>query len=120
MQALRAGAWYATPVKRLVANLVVVASHSLTHATSNKPSSNSHTTATPPPKSQPILQFAMADAPNANDELYPIAVLIDELKVRTTNHAWLLARPPVTTSTTAITLATAAASPLHCTSLTTP
>lgn len=23
----------------------------------------------------------MADAPNANDELYPIAVLIDELKV---------------------------------------
>lgn len=24
----------------------------------------------------------MADAPNANDELYPIAVLIDELKVR--------------------------------------
>lgn len=25
----------------------------------------------------------MADAPNANDELYPIAVLIDELKVRT-------------------------------------
>lgn len=32
----------------------------------------------------------MADAPNANDELYPIAVLIDELKVRTTSHAWLL------------------------------
>lgn len=26
----------------------------------------------------------MADAPNANDELYPIAVLIDELKVRDT------------------------------------
>ncbi len=24
----------------------------------------------------------MADAPNTNDELYPIAVLIDELKVR--------------------------------------
>lgn len=24
----------------------------------------------------------MADAPSANDELYPIAVLIDELKVR--------------------------------------
>lgn len=24
----------------------------------------------------------MSDAPNANDELYPIAVLIDELKVR--------------------------------------
>lgn len=26
----------------------------------------------------------MADATNANDELYPIAVLIDELKVRQT------------------------------------
>ena len=32
----------------------------------------------------------MADAPNANDELYPIAVLIDELKV------W---RPRATTAT---------------------
>lgn len=28
----------------------------------------------------------MADAPNANDELYPIAVLIDELKVRRHPH----------------------------------
>lgn len=28
----------------------------------------------------------MADAPNANDELYPIAVLIDELKVRRRSH----------------------------------
>lgn len=27
----------------------------------------------------------MADAPSANDELYPIAVLIDELKVRAGN-----------------------------------
>jgi hypothetical protein len=30
----------------------------------------------------------MADAPTANDELYPIAVLIDELKVR------LICSPP--------------------------
>jgi hypothetical protein len=28
----------------------------------------------------------MADAPNANDELYPIAVLIDELKVTSSSR----------------------------------